>query len=155
MAPETIARAFDPFFTTKPIGQGTGLSMVYGFAGQSGGTVKIYFGIDRGTMLCIHLPRYLGEEETNDQSMSPEQMPRAEGGETILLVDDEPPDANAGKMDRSSPDPAASACSTAHDLHRLGAVRRFDVRLRLRVGEKVACHRPVRITCYRCDGGHP
>ena len=44
MPPEVIARAFDPFFTTKPLGQGTGLglSMVYGFARQSGGQVRIF-----------------------------------------------------------------------------------------------------------------
>ncbi|HEX7198680.1 MAG TPA: PAS domain S-box protein, partial [Dongiaceae bacterium] len=43
MAPETVARAFEPFFTTKPIGQGTGLglSMIYGFAKQVGGHVRI------------------------------------------------------------------------------------------------------------------
>ena len=41
MPPEVIARAFDPFFTTKPLGEGTGLglSMIYGFAKQSGGQV--------------------------------------------------------------------------------------------------------------------
>ncbi|WP_439953195.1 ATP-binding protein, partial [Escherichia coli] len=44
MTPDVIARAFDPFFTTKPTGQGTGLglSMIYGFARQSGGQVRIY-----------------------------------------------------------------------------------------------------------------
>jgi PAS domain S-box-containing protein len=59
MPPEVIARAFDPFYTTKPTGQGTGLglSMVYGFAGQSGGTVRIYSEEGKGTMVCIYLPR--------------------------------------------------------------------------------------------------
>jgi CheY-like chemotaxis protein len=93
MSPETIARAFDPFFTTKPIGQGTGLglSMVYGFAGQSGGSVQIYSEIDKGTMICIYIPRHMGESETADQEIvSQADAPRADGGETVLLVDDEP-----------------------------------------------------------------
>ncbi|BDL41884.1 histidine kinase [Methylorubrum sp. GM97] len=49
MPPEVVARVFEPFFTTKPIGEGTGLglSMIYGFAQQSGGQVRIYSEVDR------------------------------------------------------------------------------------------------------------
>ncbi|URI05866.1 ATP-binding protein [Aquincola tertiaricarbonis] len=59
MPPEVVARAFDPFFTTKPIGRGTGLglSMVYGFARQSGGQVQIDSAPGQGTTVRILLPR--------------------------------------------------------------------------------------------------
>ena len=92
MPPDVIARAIDPFYTTKPIGQGTGLglSMVYGFAGQSGGSVRIYSEIDQGTMVCIYLPRVLGDVEADDVVASNGATPRADNHETIVLVDDEP-----------------------------------------------------------------
>ncbi|MGX5773472.1 PAS domain S-box protein [Methylorubrum zatmanii] len=92
MSPEVRAKAFDPFFTTKPIGQGTGLglSMIYGFAKQSGGQVRIYSEIGEGTTVCIYLPRYYGEAEEPDAFGPLVDAPRAERGETVLVVDDEP-----------------------------------------------------------------
>ncbi|MGC1333637.1 ATP-binding protein, partial [Pseudomonas sp.] len=51
ITPEVLAHVFEPFFTTKPIGQGTGLglSMIYGFAQQSGGQVRICSRPGQGT----------------------------------------------------------------------------------------------------------
>jgi signal transduction histidine kinase/CheY-like chemotaxis protein len=92
MSPEVIRRAFDPFFTTKPIGQGTGLglSMIYGFAQQSGGQVRIYSELGQGTMVCLYLPRHHGAaEDAAEPDAAPPPL-RAEQGETVLVVDDEP-----------------------------------------------------------------
>jgi CheY-like chemotaxis protein len=92
MSPEVAARAFDPFFTTKPIGQGTGLglSMIYGFARQSGGQVRIYSEPGQGTTMCIYLPRHYGDATRESASPDLAQAPRAGLGETVLIVDDEP-----------------------------------------------------------------
>ncbi len=92
MPPDVIAKAFDPFFTTKPIGQGTGLglSMIYGFAKQSGGQVRIYSEVGQGTMVCLYLPRHLGEAEAAEVPAELVDAPRAEHGQTVLVVDDEP-----------------------------------------------------------------
>ena len=87
----TQARVFDPFFTTKPIGEGTGLglSMVYGFARQSHGHVRIYSEVGQGTMVCIYLPRHFGEEEI-ETTEEATHTPQPGAGETVLVVDDEP-----------------------------------------------------------------
>ncbi|MCJ2043185.1 PAS domain S-box protein [Methylobacterium sp. J-078] len=92
MTPEVTERAFDPFFTTKPIGQGTGLglSMIYGFVRQSGGHVRIYSEIGEGTTMCLYLPRHYGEAEGADALGSLGDAPRAEQGQTVLVIDDEP-----------------------------------------------------------------
>ncbi len=91
MPPDVIARAFDPFFTTKPMGQGTGLglSMIYGFARQSGGQVRIYSELGSGTTMCIYLPRHRGAAEPEAEPARA-GAPRAQAGETVLVVDDEP-----------------------------------------------------------------
>jgi PAS domain S-box-containing protein len=92
MAPEVAARAFEPFFTTKPLGEGTGLglSMIYGFVRQSGGQVRIYSEPEQGTMVCLYLPRHFGEVEDGEAAPEIEQAPRAQAGETVMVVDDEP-----------------------------------------------------------------
>jgi signal transduction histidine kinase/ActR/RegA family two-component response regulator len=86
-----LDRVFDPFFTTKPMGEGTGLglSMVYGFARQSHGHVRIYSEVGQGTMVCIYLPRHVGDEAT-DEAPGSASVSRTEAGETVLIVDDEP-----------------------------------------------------------------
>ncbi|WP_162241749.1 PAS domain-containing protein [Pseudorhodoferax sp. Leaf267] len=92
MPPDVIERAFDPFFTTKPVGVGTGLglSMVYGFARQSGGRVRIESNVGAGTSVYLYLPRHDGEAgpETAAAGGIATTAPAATG-ETILVVDDE------------------------------------------------------------------
>lgn len=65
MTPQTLAKAFDPFFTTKPVGVGTGLglSMIYGFAQQSGGHVSLSSEVDVGTCVRVYLPRHVDETQ--------------------------------------------------------------------------------------------
>lgn len=91
MTPDVIEKAFDPFFTTKPLGQGTGLglSMIYGFAQQSGGQVRIESTPGKGTTVHLYLPRHHGPVE-QDQAGPVAPLDAAAGsGETVLVVDDE------------------------------------------------------------------
>lgn len=91
MSKDVIAKAFDPFFTTKPIGMGTGLglSMIYGFAKQSGGSVAIRSDVGAGTQVRIYLPRHVGASDAEDSPAQPGAVAHG-SGETVLVVDDEP-----------------------------------------------------------------
>ncbi|WP_296069959.1 PAS domain-containing sensor histidine kinase [uncultured Agrobacterium sp.] len=92
MTPEVKEKAFEPFFTTKDVGAGSGLglSMVYGFARQSGGNVQLYSEQGQGTSVRIFLPAAphtptLLEEDIKD---APTTIARG-SGEKILVVEDD------------------------------------------------------------------
>ncbi len=91
MTPDIVARVFEPFFTTKLDGKGTGLglAMVFGFAKQSVGHVKIYSEPGVGTTVRLYLPRAIGAAAPAEQrTRSPVELPR--GSATVLVVEDEP-----------------------------------------------------------------
>jgi CheY-like chemotaxis protein len=85
---DILPKVFDPFFTTKGIDRGTGLglSQVYGFAHQSGGTVRISSARGAGTTVFLYLPR--GADRTADRDAYQRDVEAPGGAETILVVED-------------------------------------------------------------------
>jgi CheY-like chemotaxis protein len=90
MPPEILAQVFEPFFTTKEAGKGSGLglSMVYGFANQSGGGIKIESEVGKGTEISILLPVAPADAIVQEESDEGGDLPR--GSETVLVAEDEP-----------------------------------------------------------------
>jgi PAS domain S-box-containing protein len=91
MSPEVQAKVFEPFFTTKEVGKGSGLglSMVYGFAKQSGGHVSLDSEVGVGTTVYLFLPR---ADAAAADSVEPEDSVgdhRAAGRERVLIVEDD------------------------------------------------------------------
>lgn len=90
MSAEVLRNAIEPFYTTKIAvdGTGLGLSMVYGFAKQSGGhlsieskvgvgtTVRLYFPVSHEALSVVKTESILGTDSSTR-------------GETILLIEDD------------------------------------------------------------------
>ena len=88
MSDSVAERVFEPFFTTKQFGQGTGLGLAICYANirEAGGELRVSTSPGEGTQFDIYLPR---SEPARDERMShPRHTPG--GGETVLVVDDEP-----------------------------------------------------------------
>ena len=94
MTDDVRVRAFDPFFTTKTVGEGSGLglSQVYGFVEQSGGTTRIESELGHGTTVSMYLPEGRKNELTGKQIHHRPPSTHSElrdSGYRIILVDDD------------------------------------------------------------------
>lgn len=87
---EVLSHLFEPFFTTKPQGKGTGLGLatVHGIVEQSGGCIWAENSTSGGARFKIIFPRSSLEGQIGQESAAPAAA--LSGGETILLVEDEP-----------------------------------------------------------------
>jgi PAS domain S-box-containing protein len=91
MTLDVLARAYEPFFTTKDVGRGSGLglSMVYGFARQSGGHVTIHSEPGHGTIVRLYLPRAPLPAERTPAALPDGEVPLG-AGKVILVIEDQP-----------------------------------------------------------------
>ena len=90
---EVMERIFEPFYTTKDVGKGSGLglSMVFGFAKQSGGHLTAYSEVGLGSSFRLYLPRAVAKHATKPAeatAVTAAAIPRGKG-ETILVVEDD------------------------------------------------------------------
>ena len=88
MTREVIERIFEPYFTTKEKGEGTGLglSVVHGIVTGCGGSIRVSSEIAKGTVFNVFLPM-VKVSPLPEKDQLP--LPLSQGGERILLVDDE------------------------------------------------------------------
>ncbi|MEE8371571.1 MAG: ATP-binding protein, partial [Sphingomonadales bacterium] len=89
--PDILEHIFEPFFTTKKVGAGSGLglSMIYGFAKQSGGHLTVYSEVGEGTTFKLYLPRSK-RPVTKEVIETPSLKKRHSGELTVFVVEDDP-----------------------------------------------------------------
>ncbi len=90
MSPEVLEHAVEPFFTTKEVGEGSGLglSMVYGFANQSGGHIVLESEPGAGTTVRLYLPRAETAPVAATAEAAHGDAPQARD-ETVLVIEDD------------------------------------------------------------------
>jgi CheY-like chemotaxis protein/two-component sensor histidine kinase len=127
MAPDVLARAFEPFFTTKGAGKGTGLglAMVYGFARQSGGEVRIDSAEGEGTTVTLWLP--IAEEETGAGVLRTADHAVLAGVRLLVVEDEAPLRALVERLCRE----AGMEVSAVADADAALALLRYGVRIDL------------------------
>lgn len=91
MEAHVAEHAFDPFFTTKEVGRGTGLglSMVYGFVKQCGGSVEIDSEPGKGTNITLYLPRAILASDVKPVEDQSADKTVATSGKILVVEDDE------------------------------------------------------------------
>jgi signal transduction histidine kinase/methyl-accepting chemotaxis protein len=91
MSEEQAAKAFEPFFSTRPAGEGSGLglSIVYGFVRQSGGTIALHSQPGQGTRVALRFP--VVPASARQAALAPASMAALEPlpGRVVLLVEDD------------------------------------------------------------------
>ncbi|MBV1799379.1 ATP-binding protein [Siccirubricoccus sp. G192] len=132
MPPEVVSRVFEPFFTTKDIGKGSGLGLaqVYGFAKQSGGTVRIDTAVGQGTRIALFLPRSSlapAADQRHFGDLGAERVSSAMAGHVLLVEDDNEVAALVAEMLAQLGFEATRAASAAAALGALANGRAVDL----------------------------
>ena len=91
MTGEQSAKAFEPFFSTRPVGEGSGLglSIVYGFVRQSGGTVTLRSQVGQGTRVAMRFPAVSAQQRQLAAAPPPMTTLDPLPGRVLLLVEDD------------------------------------------------------------------
>src|SRR5215470_12132391 len=132
ISPDTLPHIFEPFYTTKESSRGTGLglSTVYGIVKQSGGHITVTSELGKGTTFKVYLPR-VEEAPQGLQKVERVEPTTDGGGETILLVEDEPAVRELARTVLSEQGYKVIEAQNSEDAVRLAGRHRSEIHLLL------------------------